>query len=325
MAVAPVGADVGREMPVQSRSGKPPSHSVVAAVDLGSNSFHMTVAHLLDGQLRPLDRLKERVQLAAGLYDDNRLSAAAMQRGLDCLRRFGERLHGLPADAVRAVGTNTLRQASNAAVFLPQAEAALGFPIEVISGEDEARLIYAGVAYRHVERTRRLVIDIGGGSTELIIGTGFEPQLLGSVQLGCVAFQRRFFADDQLSAEAFLAAEQQCRHTLRDLGDRYRQCGWEYALGSSGTILSIADILRARGSDGTITLAHLQALRDEVIAAGHAARLQLPSLSDDRRAIFAPGLAILLACFESLGIARMQATDAALREGLLYTLINRAD
>lgn len=312
-------------MPFQSRSDKPPLQSVVAAVDLGSNSFHMTVAHLFDGQVRPLDRLKERVQLAAGLYDDNRLSTTAMQRGLDCLRRFGERLHGLPANAVRAVGTNTLRQASNAAVFLAQAEAVLGFPIEVISGEDEARLIYAGVAYSHVDTARRLVIDIGGGSTELIIGSGFTPQLLASVQLGCVAFQRRFFANDELSAEAFLAAENHCRHALRDLGDRYRQCGWERALGSSGTILSIADILRARDSDGTITLARLQRLRDEVIAAGHTTHLQLPSLSDDRRAIFAPGLAILLACFESLGITQMQATEAALREGLLYTLINRAD
>lgn len=310
-------------MPRSSLKDNPPRHEIVAAVDLGSNSFHMSVARVVDGGLQTLGRIKERVQLAAGLYDDKRLSEEAIQRGVDCLKVFGQRLKGMHPDAVRVVGTNTLRLAKNAGEFLQRAEEVLGFPIEVIAGKEEARLIYAGIAHTRAEKDRRLVIDIGGGSTEIIIGTGFSPQLLDSLQMGCVSYERQFFAGGEINKARFKAAQMQCYLELQTIEQRYRKLGWQLAIGSSGTIISIADILRARYDDGSITLSRLTALRDEIIELGHADKLKLPSLNDDRRAIFAPGLAILLSCFEILGIAQMQATEAALREGLLYELVGR--
>lgn len=310
-------------MPRSSLKDDPPRFDVVAAVDLGSNSFHMSVARVVDGGLQTIGRIKERVQLAAGLYDGKHLSEDAIARGVDCLKVFGQRLHGMHPDAVRVVGTNTLRLAKNAAEFLHRAEAVLGFPIEVIAGKEEARLIYAGVAHTSASRERRLVVDIGGGSTEIIIGTGFSAQLLDSLQMGCVSFERKFFTGGEISRARFEAAQTQCYLELQTIEQRYRKLGWQLAIGSSGTIISIADILRERYHDEFITLARLNALRDEVIEAGSASRLQLPGLSDDRRAIFAPGLAILLSCFEILGIDAMQATEAALREGLLYELVGR--
>lgn len=310
-------------MPRSSLKDNPPRHEIVAAVDLGSNSFHMSVARVVDGGLQTLGRIKERVQLAAGLYDDKRLSEAAIQRGVECLKVFGQRLKGMHPDSVRVVGTNTLRLAKNAGEFLQRAEEVLGFPIEVIAGKEEARLIYAGIAHTRAEKDRRLVIDIGGGSTEIIIGTGFSPQMLDSLQMGCVSYERQFFAGGEINKARFKAAQMQCYLELQTIEQRYRKLGWQLAIGSSGTIISIADILRARYDDGSITLSRLTALRDEIIELGSADKLKLPSLNDDRRSIFAPGLAILLSCFEIFGIAQMQATEAALREGLLYELVGR--
>lgn len=310
-------------MPRSSLKDNPPRHEIVAAVDLGSNSFHMSVARVVDGGLQTLGRIKERVQLAAGLYDDKRLSDAAIQRGVECLKVFGQRLKGMHPDSVRVVGTNTLRLAKNAGEFLQRAEEVLGFPIEVIAGKEEARLIYAGIAHTRAEKDRRLVIDIGGGSTEIIIGTGFSPQMLDSLQMGCVSYERQFFAGGEINKARFKAAQMQCYLELQTIEQRYRKLGWQLAIGSSGTIISIADILRARYDDGSITLSRLTALRDEIIELGSADKLKLPSLNDDRRSIFAPGLAILLSCFEIFGIAQMQATEAALREGLLYELVGR--
>ncbi len=311
-------------MPRRPLHEDPPRFDLVAAVDLGSNSFHMTVARVVDGGLLTIGRIKERVRLAAGLYDGDMLSDDAIARGVDCLYQFGQRLKGMPPEAVRAVGTNTLRLARNADVFLQQANAALGFPIEVIAGKEEARLIYAGVAHTRAEKERRLVIDIGGGSTEFIIGTGFSPQVLDSLQMGCVSFERRFFANGEISETRFLAAQTACFLELQTIEQAYRKLGWKRAIGSSGTIMCIADILRAQGhEDGIITADRLHELTDHVIAAGHASRIRLPGLSEDRRSIFAPGLAILSAAFEALGIESMSATDAALREGLLYELVGR--
>ncbi|NQD35710.1 exopolyphosphatase [Permianibacter sp. IMCC34836] len=310
-------------MPRSSLKDDPPRFDVVAAVDLGSNSFHMSVARVVDGGLQTIGRIKERVQLAAGLYDGKQLSEDAIQRGVDCLKVFGQRLHGMHPEAVRAVGTNTLRLAKNAPEFLQRAEEVLGFPIEVIAGKEEARLIYAGVAHTRADKERRLVIDIGGGSTEIIIGTGFNAQLLDSLQMGCVSFERKFFPGGELSKAKFKAAQTQCYLELQTIEQRYRKLGWQLAIGSSGTIISIAEILRSRHDDEYITLSRLHALRDEILEAGSVERIKLPGLSDDRRAIFAPGLAILLSCFEILGIEKMQATEAALREGLLYELVGR--
>ncbi len=309
-------------MPRSSLKDNPPVHDIVAAVDLGSNSFHMSIARVVDGGLLTIGRIKEPVKLAAGLRD-GRLTEEAIQRGVNCLKVFGQRLKGMHPDAVRAVGTNTLRQVHNPSEFLQRAEEALGFPIEVIAGKEEARLIYSGVAHTRADRERRLVIDIGGGSTEIIIGTGFSAQLLDSLQMGCVAFERRYFPDGEISKSRFKAAQTQCYLELQTIEQRYLKLGWQLAIGSSGTIISIADILRARFDDEYITLSRLAMLRDEIIAEGHASRLRYEGLSDDRRRIFAPGLAILLSCFEILGIERMQATEAALREGLLYELVGR--
>jgi len=320
-------------MPRRSLRDNPPHFDVVAAVDLGSNSFHMSVARVVDGGLQTIGRIKERVQLAAGLYDEKphddkphggkHLSEEAIQRGVACLKVFGQRLKGMHPDAVRVVGTNTLRLAKNAAEFLQRAEAVLGFAIEVIAGKEEARLIYAGVAHTHAGSERRLVLDIGGGSTEFIIGNGFNAQLLDSLQMGCVSFERRFFAGGEINKTRFQEAQTQCYLELQTIEQRYRKLGWQLAIGSSGTLISIAEILRSRHGDQFITLSRLTALRDEIISQGSIERIRLPGLSDERRPIFAPGLAILLSCFEVLGIEKMQPTEAALREGLLYELVGR--
>lgn len=311
-------------MPKRSLIEWPPQHDVVAAVDLGSNSFHMTIAKVIDGGLLTMGRLKERVQLAAGLYEDDVLSDEAIMRGVSCLQMFGQRLKGMPPSAVRAVGTNTLRKAKNASTFLQLGGQALGFPIEVIAGKEEARLIYAGVAHTSAEKDRRLVIDIGGGSTEIIVGTGFTPEVLSSLQMGCVAYAGKFFADGQISKSRFKDAQTQCYLELQTIEQQYRHIGWKNSIGSSGTVVCISDVLRALGQDdGVITLKGLYQLRDQVLSVKSAQDLQLPGLSEDRRLIFVPGLAILLSCFEILGIIEMRATDAALREGLLYELVGR--
>lgn len=311
-------------MPKRSLQEWPPQHDIVAAVDLGSNSFHMTIAKVIDGGLLTIGRLKERVQLAAGLYEDDVLSDEAIMRGVSCLQMFGQRLKGMPPTAVRAVGTNTLRKAKNASTFLQLGSQALGFPIEVIAGKEEARLIYAGVAHTTAEKERRLIIDIGGGSTEIIVGTGFNPEILSSLQMGCVAFAGKFFEDGQISKSRFKEAQTQCYLELQTIEQQYRHIGWKTSIGSSGTIVCISDVLRALGhEDGVISLSRLYQLRDVVLTAKNASELSLPGLTEDRRNIFAPGLAVLLACFEILGIIEMRATDAALREGLLYELVGR--
>ncbi len=310
-------------MPKRSLKEKPAKHDIVAAIDLGSNSFHMTIAKVVDGGLLTLAKVKDRVRLAAGL-DKGYLTEAAQQKALKTLTQFGLRLQAMPIQAVRAVGTNTLRVAKNSDAFLERAQDALGFPIDVIAGKEEARLIYSGVSHARTGKGKRLVIDIGGGSTELIIGSGFKPQLLNSLQMGCVAFERRFFPDGDISKQRFKACQTQCYVELQTIEKEYTALGWQHCFGSSGTILSVAQILAARGfDDGLITRARLQTLRDEIIAAGHVDKLNFDGLDDNRRAIFPSGLAILLSCFELLGVESMQAVDAALREGVLYELVGR--
>lgn len=311
-------------MPQRSLKEAPAPHDVVAAVDLGSNSFHMTIAKVVDGGLQTIGRLKERVQLAAGLYEDDVLSDEAIMRGVACLQMFGQRLKGMPVTAVRAVGTNTLRKAKNSATFLQLGSQALGFPIEVIAGKEEARLIYAGVAHTRAEKERRLVIDIGGGSTEIIVGTGFAPEQLSSLQMGCVAYAGKFFTDGKITKARFKDTQTQCYLELQTIEQQYRHLGWKACIGSSGTVVCISDVLRASGyEDGVITLSRLYELRDSLLKCHHVDELQMPGLTEDRRNIFAPGVAILLSCFEILSVVEMKATDAALREGVLYELVGR--
>lgn len=296
----------------------------VAAVDLGSNSFHMIVVRDDGGKLHVVDRLKESVRLAAGLTEDRTLDAEACERALACLERFGQRLRGLDHGHVRAVGTNTLRRAQGADDFIERASAALGHPVEVIYGAEEARLIYGGVIQDlGDEWPRRLVVDIGGGSTELIIGEHAEPKLVESVSLGAVVQMRRFFADGKITRKAWQAAIMDARLTLEPIARAYRESGWDIAVGASGSVKSI---LRAAGVSDTqeiITPLSLRELGRDVVKAGRVDKLALPDVSEDRRAIFPGGLAVLTGIFESLEIESMRVSDKALREGVVADLLGR--
>ncbi len=297
----------------------------IAAVDLGSNSFHMIVARVEEGDVRIIDRLREMVRLGAGLDENRQLSLAARRRALACLGRFGQRLRELPSGTVRAVGTNALRQARETGDFLVQAERALGHPIEIIAGHEEARLIYLGVAHGLAAgASQRLVVDIGGGSTELIIGKQFDIKRRESLQMGCVSMSRRGFPDGVITADTLKAAELAAALELRPIRRHYRQLGWQTAIGSSGTIRSIDEVVRQAGwSREGITLESLQRLCEALIAAGHRDKLALAGLSQERQPVFPGGVAVLLAVFKALHLERMQVSDQALREGLLYDKLGR--
>ncbi|MHB1353082.1 MAG: exopolyphosphatase [Thiobacillus sp.] len=301
------------------------SNDTLAAVDLGSNSFRLEVARVAGDQLYPLDSLKETVRLAAGLQDDKILDGAAQERALACLRRFGERLRGLPAEAVRCVGTSTLRIARNADAFLAQAEAALGHPIEIVAGREEARLIYLGVAHSlPASPDRRLVVDIGGGSTEFIVGHGLKPHERESLHLGCVHFSRRFFEHGMVNRAALKAAELSARAEVERIAHAFGRGNWQQAVGSSGTARALRDILEQSGwSAGGITRDGLDRLRGALLAAGDVERLELPGLSRDRRPVIAGGFAIMAGLFAELGIEQMDVADTAMREGILYDLLGR--
>ena len=297
----------------------------VAAIDLGSNSFHMIVARPNGGELAVVDRLREMVRLAAGLDEQRRLKADAQRRALDCLERFGQRLRDMPAGSVRAVGTNTLRSAHNAGEFLEVAEQALGHPIEIISGVEEARLIYLGVAHSTPGTTGpRLVMDIGGGSTELIIGEGFEPRRMESLYMGCVNMSQRHFPDGAITAKRWQKALLAARQELEPLETSYRRLGWDEAIGASGTIRAVRSVVQAAGwSSAGISYDSLKRLAETLIKAGDVDKLKLAELSAERAPVFAGGVAVLLATFEALGIDQMRVSDGALREGLLYDLLGR--
>ncbi len=297
----------------------------LAAVDLGSNSFHMMIARVRSGQLEVIDRIKERVQMAAGFDEDNNLTEDAMKRGVACLERFGERLSDIDTVDVRAVGTNTLRKAKNATEFQDRAETALGHPIDIISGHEEARIIYLGVAHSLSDDTgRRLVVDIGGGSTEFIIGERFETRRVQSVHMGCVSHTLRFFPDGKLRREAFRDATTAARVEIATFERDFRRSGWVSAVGSSGTVTAIDAILRANGwSHDGITRAGLRQLRETLIDAGRMSKVNLPGMSPERAAVLPAGLAILHGAFKSLKIDRMSVSAGAMREGLLYDTIGR--
>jgi exopolyphosphatase/guanosine-5'-triphosphate,3'-diphosphate pyrophosphatase len=298
---------------------------VLAAVDLGSNSFHMVVARYSHGQLVILDRLREMVRLAAGLGDSGRLDDAATERALRCLERFGQRLRAVRADSVRVVGTNALRHAKRKRWFLERARAALGHPIEIISGLEEARLIYSGVAHTSpMSPDKRLVIDIGGGSTEVVIGEGFNPLLLESLSVGCVGLSAAYFDDGRISAKRLERARTAVRLELEPVQEAYRKMGWLNAFGSSGTVRVIGDTLRAINPESPhITLENLNVLAERVVAAGHVDELDLPEVDAERAPVFPAGLAILLEVVENFAIDRVRVAEGAMREGLLYDLMGR--
>lgn len=297
----------------------------VAALDLGSNSFHMIVARLEGGHLHVVDKVRERVRLGAGLDDTRRLTPDAQKRALDCLERFGERLRALEASRVRAVGTNTLRQAKNGADFLTRAHKALGHPIEVIPGREEARLIYLGVqSSLPADGSQRLVVDIGGGSTELVVGRADDILRVDSLFMGCVSFSQRFFADGKLTDKRFRDAKLAAGVEIASVVRRYRDLGWDLSVGCSGTIHAVKKIARAQGwSNGDLTPQVLEHMERALVRAGRVDAIDLLGLPDDRRPILAGGLAILAALFEHLGVERMVPSAGALREGALYDLVGR--
>lgn len=297
----------------------------IAAIDLGSNSFHMIVARL-DSDLQVIDRIKEMVQLGAGLDARNRLSEAAQVRALDCLARFGQRLRNLPPERVRIVGTNTLRQARNSADFVSRAESLLGHAVEVVNGMEEARLIYLGVAHSIANSPdRRLVVDIGGGSTELIIGEGFEPLHLESLGMGCVSMTQRFFADERMRESELRTAELAVQLKLEPVILGFRERGWQQVIGASGTIKAIRDVVVGEGwSQDGITLPALRKLRGALLAAGKASVIgQRWNLEPARAHVFTGGFMVLHGLCEALDIGQLQVADGALREGLIYDLVGR--
>lgn len=299
-------------------------NSLYAAVDLGSNSFHMVIARLTEGRMQIIDRIKERVRLAEGMDEQRRMSPEAMARGLDCLALFAERLTNIKPDQIRIAGTYTLRRASNARDFVREAAKVLNHPIEIISGQEEARLIYQGVAHtQHIEG-QVLVVDIGGGSTELIIGEGFSPLALTSRKMGCVSFTQSFFGNGKLGEKAFSAAVLEAQHQLAPIINQYRKLGWQSCLGSSGSIRTVRDVLQGEEwTDGAITLAGLERLKEEMLKHKRVDQLKLAGLTEERQGVFAAAVAILLGLFTSLPIERMEYSDGALREGLLYEFEER--
>ncbi len=301
--------------------------NMVAALDLGSNSFHLIVASLAHGRLQIVDRIKDMVRLAAALDDDNRIDHRRAEPAVAALRRYGERLRMLPLGNVRAVGTNTLRKARNAAWFMREAEQALGHPLEIISGREEARLIYVGVAHSLApSEERRLVVDIGGGSTELVVGRGVNPGACDSLYMGCVEITRRFMGDGRITGKAFKRARLAALQELETVMTRFSPDTWEVALGSSGTIRSVLNVATALGfADDALTPAALAGVQDALLSHTSIDTLALPGLPTQRQPVFPGGVAILSAVFEALGIQRMLVSPGALREGLLYELIGRID
>jgi len=296
-----------------------------AAIDLGSNSFHMIVCRYINDELLVEDRLREMIRLGAGVDKKQRLTPEIQQRALGCLERFGQRLQDIPSENIRIVGTNTLRSIKKPEPFLISAEKALGHPIEIISGVEEARLVYLGVTHSiDIDKKRRLVIDIGGGSTELIIGKGFKPEYLQSLYMGCISITQRFFGDGVIKNEAVKRAGIAARRELAPIEAIYRNPGWKSVIGASGSIRAIRNVVREnRWSDEGITLDSLKYLRDAMLDAGHINRLQLRGLSPERAPVFPGGVLILLAAFKTLGIQQMHVSDGALREGLIHDLLGR--
>lgn len=302
-----------------------PDSALIAAVDLGSNSFRLQVARIVDGGLLPVDTLKETVRFGAGLDARGHLTPAAQAEALAALARFGERLRGLDPSQVRAVATNTFRVAKNAAEFVPQAEAALGFAIDVIGGSEEARLIYLGAAHSlPATREKRLVVDIGGGSTELIVGRQFKPLLTESTLMGCVSWSMRFFPDGVIDAARLEQAELAARTVLQPLVPEVAAAGWQSAIGTSGTARSLSDILELNDlSPSGITADGLAQLRELLLRAGHVDAVALDGLRPDRRPVLAGGFAIMAAAFDAFDIERMTITYGALRDGVMYDLVGR--
>ena len=297
----------------------------IAAIDLGSNSFHMVIAKQSHGELRIIETLGEKVQLAAGIDDRGKLTKEAQQRALDCLDRFRQRIRLFETSQVQIVGTNALRVAKNRKQFIAKAQEVIGFPIEVISGREEARLIYLGVSHSMADdEGNRLVIDIGGGSTEFVIGERFEPILLESLHMGCISYRDRYFNSETLSKNQFEKAQLEASRELINIKKPYCEKGWIDCVGSSGSVKAVSNALIFTGlSEGEITLPALKALKKQLLSLGSVSKLQNFGIKADRASTFSAGFAILYAAFKVLNIEQMSYNSGALREGLLYDIVGR--
>ncbi|WP_135445545.1 guanosine-5'-triphosphate,3'-diphosphate diphosphatase [Vibrio tasmaniensis] len=302
-----------------SQTVSPPLY---AAIDLGSNSFHMLVVRHIDGSVQTMAKIKRKVRLAAGLDENNALSTEAMQRGWDCLSLFAERLRDIPKENIRIVGTATLRTAINVDIFLEKANQILGYDINVISGEEEAATIYKGVAHTSGGSGRRLVVDIGGASTEMIIGEGFSAKALTSLKMGCVTWLERHFKDRQLTATNFNNAIEAAKSTLAPILDSYTDIGWDVCVGASGTVQALQEIMLAQGMDEVITHAKLKRLQKQAMITERLEELEIEGLTLERALVFPSGLSILIAIFELLEIDSMTLAGGALREGLAYEMVD---
>ncbi len=310
--------------PISAEEQESPPHHI-AAIDLGSNSFHMVVARIDHGEVRILDRLGEKVQLGAGLTSEGNLDDDSLTRAMECLSRFHQRIRELDSSSVQIVGTNALRVAKNRKTFLREAQRVMGFPIEIISGREEARLIYLGVAHTlSDDEGNRLVIDIGGGSTELIIGERFETKALESMHMGCVSFRDKYFSSGKMTASGFDKAITQASRELFNIKHQYTSLGWESCVGSSGSIKSVFQALAFLDiAHEEITLGSLKQLKKSLIELGDVHQLAKLGVKKERASIFPGGFAILYACFDVFNIKSMLYTSGALREGLLYDIIGR--
>ncbi|WP_180062343.1 exopolyphosphatase [Acinetobacter sp. YH12120] len=299
---------------------------LLAAIDMGSNSFHLAIARVDHGEVKKVASMSEKVQLAAGLDENKNLTEAAQQRGLACLARFVGRLTAVQSNRLRIVATNALRQAKNGHEFIQKAAEILPKPIEIIAGREEARLIYLGVSHTMANSGRRLVIDIGGGSTELIIGEEFEPIHTESLQMGCVAYTKTYFADGEISKSSFEKAVVAARKELYSIANTYKEAGWDTVAGSSGTIKACRQITVNMGwsnEQENLTREGLEKLKDRLLKFKHVSEMEFDGLKEDRRAVLPAGLAILYAVFDVLDIDKLVYSDGALREGVMYDLLGR--
>ena len=299
---------------------------LLAAIDMGSNSFHLAIARVDHGEVKKVASMSEKVQLAAGLDENKNLTEAAQQRGLACLARFVGRLSSVQAKRMRIVATNALRQAKNGHEFIQKAAEILPKPIEIIAGREEARLIYLGVSHTMANSGRRLVIDIGGGSTELIIGEEFEPIHTESLQMGCVAFTKAYFSDGEINQKNFDKEVVAARKELSGIANTYKTAGWDTVVGSSGTIKACRQIIVNMGwSDAqeNLTREGLEKLKEKLLKFKHISEVDFDGLKEDRRAVLPAGVAILYAVFDVLELNKLVYSDGALREGVMYDLLGR--
>lgn len=296
-------------------------YPIYAAIDLGSNSFHMLIVRAVEGSIQTIGKIKRKVRLAEGIKDNNELDQASIARGLDCLSLFAERLQDLPPKNIKIVGTAALRMATNKATFLVEAEKILGHRIEIISGEEEARLIYVGAAHTSGNSASKLVIDIGGASTEVVVGGRFEPEIVNSLNMGCVTYKQNYFGDNEITLRNYELAINAAQTQLSGKLQPYLNHGWQSCLGGSGTPQALQEVLIASGESEMITLEKLLAIKQQTIDCGHISKLNLVGLLEERKPVFVSGLAILIALFKAFHISYMVVSGGALREGLIYSML----